>query len=157
MRTQCRDPIVRRELDESGSRRPRARAALVMIALASLSACAGVPERAELDPGLVPPQYGLTTARLTANDLSSLEGATALDAIMRVRAHWIRGRGAVDEQHQPRVYVDGIRRGGVQELAHLSVVHIAEIRFLGAREATIWLGSDHPGGAILITSRHGPR
>jgi hypothetical protein len=54
-----------------------------------------------------------------------------------------------------QVYVDGMRRGDVQELRSIPLEQVAEIRYLPAEEAVVRYGSDLPFGAIEVTTKKG--
>lgn len=55
----------------------------------------------------------------------------------------------------PIVYVDGIRIGDVASLRRLPVRDVAAIRHLSGPDATTRYGTNHVGGALLVTTRLG--
>jgi len=52
------------------------------------------------------------------------------------------------------IYVDGVRRGGLDELRALAIEQVQELRFLSAEEATSRFGMGHPFGASGIRMLH---
>ena len=48
------------------------------------------------------------------------------------------------------VYVQGAKYGDKESLKTISVLEIAQIKYLSKSEATMRFGSDHAGGAFLI-------
>lgn len=92
---------------------------------------------------------------LTAEEISTIPVVTAYEAVQRLRPQFLRWtRGPEDPAHRLLVYVDGLRRGGVEELNRLPASLVLEIRFLSAPEATARYGTGHPVGALEI--RTGP-
>lgn len=93
---------------------------------------------------------------LTADELSKAPELNAFQAIERYRSTWLRLRGQTNfgsggGVQGIRVYVNGARRGDVEELRRFRVTDIARMRFLNGRDATTRYGVDHSDGAILIT------
>ena len=58
---------------------------------------------------------------------------------------------------ETRVYLDGLRYGGVESLRTISAVDVVEVRWMSAVDATIHYGTGNPVGAIAVTSRSGRR
>jgi hypothetical protein len=54
-----------------------------------------------------------------------------------------------------KVYLDGIRYGGVESLKTIPANTVREVRWLSALDATTRYGTGHPAGAIAVTSRTG--
>lgn len=96
---------------------------------------------------------------LTAEEIGLDKGAsrTAYDVIARLRPEFLRSRGASSLQSPTPVtavvYVDEMRYGDLDDLKQLSAHQIFSIQYLNAADATTRFGSDHLGGAILITTR----
>ncbi len=65
----------------------------------------------------------------------------------RLRPRWLRGRGG----DLPVVYVEQVRRGELEVLERLVPEDVAELRFLSAGDATLRFGTNHAGGAILVS------
>lgn len=79
----------------------------------------------------------------------------ARDLVIRwLRPGWLRSRGAgFSERSTATVYVDGLNRGGLESLQHVSRDDIQKIRFLHAADATTLFGTNNMGGAIIINTR----
>lgn len=95
---------------------------------------------------------------ITADDITRVGAATALEAIQRLQPNMLqkkRGPSSInfEDQAQIMVYVDGSRLGGIETLTLIQAAAIVEIRFLSASEATIRYGTGNAGGAIVITTR----
>lgn len=108
---------------------------------------------AELNRRPVSPSYR-TSPLLTETEIYSVDAPTALDAIQRLRPQYL-WTGRIRAAEAPRVYVDGMFVGGLNALRDIASTTIHEIRRLDALEATTRYGTGHPGGAILITTKHG--
>jgi len=98
----------------------------------------------------------LTSPLLTETEISSLDPPTALDAIRRLRPHYLRTTRVNGEACDPRVYLDGLRLvGGIDALRDIPATTVHEIRRLDALDATTRYGTGHQGGAIVITTKRG--
>jgi hypothetical protein len=118
--------------------------AVVLICLAAACASSSRPHRASETNRNV----------LTPAELQALPDGTILDAVLTLRPEYLRSRVRRDDDAStvPGVYIDGAR----SELAVLGVMFTAavtEIRYLGAREATLLYGINHSAGAIVVTTR----
>lgn len=84
-------------------------------------------------------------------------GATAYDLLAQLRPEYLRNRGSVsirdNVQATAVVYVDGTKFGALDALRSVSAEHIFRVDYLSASDATTRFGTDHTGGAILITSK----
>jgi hypothetical protein len=81
-------------------------------------------------------------------------GASDLHAALRLaRPRFLRTRAA--RKDAPVVYVDGVRVGDLAYLRSLPVRDVAIVRALGRSEATTRFGTDHVGGALLVTTALG--
>ncbi len=101
-----------------------------------------------------------STARYDENLITEVEIITnnainAYDLIHNLRPHWLRSRGRrsikFPQTSYPVVYVNENRYGDISSLSSIGKQNITEIRHLDAADATTFLGSNHAGGAILIT------
>lgn len=92
-------------------------------------------------------------------ELGEMESLDALQALQRLKPAWLQGRGTgtfrMSGQEAVRVYLDRVPYGGPESLRSIPVRNIQEIRYLDSRRATLTFGTDHVGGAILITTRRG--
>ena len=84
-------------------------------------------------------------------------GSNAYDLIQKLRPEFLRSRGRVSlsspAQATAVVYVDDLRYGSLQSLRNINAEQIYSVVFIGASEATTRFGTDHVGGAILITTK----
>ncbi|MGK2962421.1 MAG: hypothetical protein ACSLFK_09790 [Gemmatimonadaceae bacterium] len=83
--------------------------------------------------------------------------ASAYDLIQRLRPEYFRSRGPSSLNNLAPVtavvYVDEVRYGEIESLRTMSADQIREVHYINASDATTRFGSDHVGGAILITTR----
>lgn len=91
-----------------------------------------------------------SSTRLEQADLESVQQLDAYQAIQRLRRLWLQPRGGISATF-PVVYVDGQRRGGVDELRSIPVLTIGRIEYMNSSDATTRYGTGHDGGAILVT------
>lgn len=92
--------------------------------------------------------------RVTGRELLAT-GASDLHAALRLaRPHFLRSRAA--RKDAPVLYVDGVRVGDLSYLRSLPVRDVAAVRALGRSDATTRFGTDHVGGALLVTTALGP-
>jgi hypothetical protein len=94
---------------------------------------------------------------ITAEDLAEVPELNCYEAVQRLRPSWLRTRGRVSMSGQQgiRLYVDGISRGYVEELASIRANAVERMRHLSGPEATSRFGTDHGDGAILVTLKRG--
>jgi hypothetical protein len=92
---------------------------------------------------------GASSNRIVQAELDALPQMNALRAIERLRATWLRSRSG----DTPVLYVDGARRGNVNDLQSIMSSEISQIEYMSASDATNRFGTGHAGGAILVTSR----
>lgn len=111
------------------------------------------------------------TNLLTAAEIQQENRAQhAFDLIRALRPNWLQIRGVQSlgspSEQRPgerepttrtavdvMVYVDGLRMGGPGILRQILASDIQEARYLGPTEASARFGTDHTGGAILITTQ----
>jgi hypothetical protein len=93
----------------------------------------------------------------TEIDATPVNDAHAL--IQRLRPEYLRERGTATLQISavPVVYVDGLRRGGLEVLRTLRTQELQEIRFVSSTDATTRYGMEHAAGAIEVKTRLGGR
>ena len=84
-------------------------------------------------------------------------GRTAYDMIRLLRPEFLRSRGVVSLRDQTpptaTIYLDGVRYGDLQSLKLISAEQLTSVQYLSGSEATTRYGTDHVGGAILITTK----
>lgn len=114
---------------------------------------------------------GRQTNVLTAAEIQQANRAQhAFDLIRALRPNWLQIRGiqslggAAERRSGERepttrtavdvmIYVDGLRMGGPAILREILASDVREARYLGPTEASARFGTDHTGGAILITTK----
>lgn len=85
--------------------------------------------------------------------------STVYEAVRALRPRWLQARNSgslrsLDPDPQTaRVYIDGQLRGELNEMWNLLPTEVSEIRFMNASDATTRFGTNHVGGAIVITTR----
>lgn len=98
-----------------------------------------------------------STNVLTADEIADLPVTTALEAVERARPQWLRTRSSPTfespEPAYPVLYLDGVRMGGVSELRTVDSDSVERMEYLHPSDATNRFGTDHTGGAILVTTR----
>jgi hypothetical protein len=125
---------------------------MVAAAILVLGACA--PAAASNDPFA-----GRNRSVLLLDEIKGSRslGATAYDLIAQMRPEYLRNRGTVSIKNSTQatavVYVDGTKFGDLESLRNVSAEHIFRIDYLSASDATTRYGTDHVGGAILITTK----
>lgn len=96
---------------------------------------------------------------LTSEEIKSsrVSGWTAYDLISQLRPEYLRSRGPTSLRNTrpvtAAVYVDDIRFGELDSLKTMSADQIFSVQYIGASDATTRFGTDHFGGAILITTK----
>ena len=92
---------------------------------------------------------------LTAEDLATYQQDSLHDAIRRLRATWLRRRGAGTSTSVEvvQVYVDNARMGDSNALRNIAVNDVARVEYMNGGDATTRFGTGHGGGAILVTTR----
>ena len=97
------------------------------------------------------------SSRLTAEEIEPLNQFSAWDAVRRLRPMWMRPGGirnsANPAGHYPHVFMDGSPYGDMEILRTIRVENLAELRFVGATDATIRYGGQFQGGVILLTTK----
>ena len=87
------------------------------------------------------------------------DASNALQIVQKLRPQMLRGRGLVSpndvtgEASMPKVYVDNVAYGTVDNLSNINASQVKEIRFINARDATTTWGTGHMGGVILVTTK----
>ncbi len=96
---------------------------------------------------------------ITSEELEPFQQLTALDVIQQLRPRWLQARGAMNlrdsGQVYPRISVDGMPRGEIDQLRTISGHLIREIRFLNSADATTRFGTGYAAGLIEIRTKSG--
>ncbi len=94
---------------------------------------------------------------ITEAELMEVPHSTVYEAVRALRPRWLQARAGATfqsrEQQTARVYIDGQLRGELGEMWNLLPTEVSEIRFMSASDATTRFGTNHIGGAIVITTR----
>ena len=84
-------------------------------------------------------------------------GRSAYDLIRQVRPEFLRSRGMTSLRNTTpptaTVYLDGVKYGDLNSLKLISAEQLTKVQYLNGSEATTRYGTDHVGGAILITTK----
>ena len=135
----------------SASSQSRAVATLVIIAC--VAGCASVaPERG---PARAPRALAMTTGALRdvidVDEIAVLRGASALDAVRRLRPEWL-ARRAVDgsPRAMPVLYIDGARSGDARMLADVRAESVRAIRYYSPNEAKTRFGRWDDAGVLSV-------
>ncbi len=85
--------------------------------------------------------------------------STVYEAVRALRPRWLQARSGASlrsaQRQTAQVYIDGQLRGGLGEMWNLLPTDVQEIRYMSASDATTRFGTNHIGGAIVITTRRG--
>ena len=94
---------------------------------------------------------------LTMQELNEVSFSTVFEAVRALRPRWLQARSGASlrtpEPQTAMVYIDGQLRGGLNEMWNLLPTEVSEIRYMSASDATTRFGTNHVGGAIVITTR----
>lgn len=95
---------------------------------------------------------------LTADEIAETSVMSAYQAVERLRPQWLHSRSsptmANPDGAEPMVYVDGMRAGNLSELLSIRPDRVERMEYLSPSDATNRFGTDHTGGAILVTTRN---
>ena len=83
---------------------------------------------------------------ISAEELAPLSTDDVYQAIRRLRANWLVGRGG----SAPKVFIDGSDRGGPDILRDFRANEVREIRFVPSADATMRYGTGYSGGIIEV-------
>jgi hypothetical protein len=121
--------------------------ALALLAAGCSSAGARYSARPQRDADLI-----------STEELRAATSYSDAYAIVRVlRPHWLRARrtSLTQDAEVAQVYVDGVRLGVVDVLRDIPLNTVSFIEYLDGISATQRFGTDHGGGAILVTTLRG--
>ena len=95
---------------------------------------------------------------ITAEEIAGTSAITAADAIRQLRPQWLNMRGAPSTSSptgEPAViYVDRMREDS-GTLQRLRASDIQRMEYLSPTDASNRFGTNHGGGAILVTTKGG--
>lgn len=94
---------------------------------------------------------------LTADEIVEAGVTTAYQAVELLRPQWLTTRASPTRANMntapPMLYLDGIRLNDFRELQRIRASEVERMEFLRPSDATNRFGTNHDGGAILITTR----
>lgn len=136
---------------------------LALVPTASLAAQAPFPpipdtRVAEADAATLRPRTKSWARVVELEELEGMEhGSNALAAIRRLRPEFLARHapprpGEVGETGYAVVYLDGTRLGGPETLETIPLSLVYRIRFLRASESAAWVGREHRGGVIAVST-----
>ena len=94
---------------------------------------------------------------ITEEELAPFTQGSAYEAIQNLRPRWLRADRVVNTRGagnvHPRLVVDGMPRGDLDQLRAISVNNIREIRFMNSADATTRFGTGYAAGAIEVITK----
>ena len=136
----------------------RARVLMAALVVAVSSGCSsGGSNKATGAPHAPSRQQDVITAAEIAERAS--EASNALQIVQKLRPQMLASRGRFSPADSseagalPRVVVDGVAYGPIENLANLNAISVGEIRYLNATDATTRFGTGYVGGVILVTTK----
>jgi hypothetical protein len=89
--------------------------------------------------------------------LEATNASTAYEAVQQLRPDFLRGRlvgsGNSVANETPIVFVDGTRRGDIEQLRTIPTSMILSIHLISASDATTRWGTGYPAGVIEVRTR----
>ena len=128
----------------SAIRFPRLRLLTLLLAAATLTACATGGSGDDDAP------RGSRNHIIRA-ELESLDQLNAYQAVERLRPNWLRSRVG----RTPAAIVDGNPSSSLGVLRSIRATDVEEMRFLSASDATTRYGTGYDGGAIAVNMLRG--
>lgn len=100
---------------------------------------------------------GRSSRVLTADEIAEVAVDTAYEVVQFARPQWLTVRSS-PTMRNPRpaslvVYLDGLRFGDLGDLRQIRAVVVERMEYLSPTDATNRFGTNHGGGAILVTTR----
>ena len=100
---------------------------------------------------------GGSSSVITAEEIEPLTVTTAYEVVQRLRPQWLNRRStptmANPDGAEPVVYLDGMRAGDLDELRRIRAERVTRMEYMRPSDATSRFGTNHTGGAILVTTR----
>ena len=137
--------------------RARVLMAAVLIAVGSGCSSSGSSSSATGAPRAPSRQNDVITAAEIAE--RAADASNALQVVQKLRPQMLTTRGrfspadSSDAGARPRVVVDGVAYGQVENLVNVNAISVMEIRYISATDATTRFGTGYVGGAILVTTK----
>ena len=137
--------------------RARVLMAAVLIAVSPGCSSSGSSSSATGAPRAPSRQQDVITAAEIAE--RAADASNALQVVQKLRPQMLTTRGrfspadSSDAGARPRVVVDGVAIGQVENLVNVNAISVMEIRYISATDATTRFGTGYVGGAILVTTK----
>ena len=137
--------------------RARVLMAAILIAVSSGCSSSGSSSSATGAPRAPSRQQDVITAAEIAE--RAADASNALQVVQKLRPQMLTTRGrfspadSSDAGARPRVVVDGVAIGQVENLVNVNAISVMEIRYISATDATTRFGTGYVGGAILVTTK----
>jgi hypothetical protein len=131
--------------------------AAVVVAVSSGCSSSGGSNTATGAPHAPSRQQDVITAAEIAE--RAAEASNALQIVQKLRPQMLTTRGrfspadSSDAGARPKVVVDGVAYGQIENLVNVNAVSVGEIRYLNATDATTRFGTGYVGGVILVTTK----
>jgi len=131
--------------------------AAVVVAVSSGCSSSGSSNTATGAPRTPSRQQNVITAAEIAE--RAAEASNALQIVQKLRPQMLATRGrfspadSSDAGARPKVVVDGVAYGQIENLVNVNAVSVGEIRYLNATDATTRFGTGYVGGVILVTTK----
>ncbi len=94
---------------------------------------------------------------ITETELMEVPHSSLYEAVRALRPRWLQARAGATfsspQRQTAMVYIDGQLRGGLGEMWNLIPGEVSELQYMSASDATTRFGTNHVGGAIVITTR----
>ena len=138
----------------------RARVLMAAVGVAVSSGCSSSGSTNKAATG-VPRAPSRQQDVITAAEIAerAAEASNALQIVQKLRPQMLNTRGrfspadSSDAGARPKVVVDGVAYGQIENLVNVNAVSVGEIRYLNATDATTRFGTGYVGGVILVTTK----
>lgn len=139
--------LLRLDVIMSRTSRSLATVTLLVMAFASLTACAATSAGPRSASGTI-----------TSAELDEVSALNAYEVVQRLRPRWLQVRSGRSLTMGTRVlaYYDNSRLGDIEALRQISIEGIHSIEYLDGAQASAQLpgiGAEHVAGAIVVRTR----
>ena len=102
---------------------------------------------------------------ITADEIATVDVATAYDIVSRLRPEFLKTRGPITispdkatQQPEITVFLDGVESGPVERTLYLIPANqVVEIHLYRSTDAVTKYGTRHTGGVIAVTTKRTER
>ena len=129
----------------------------VVVAVSSGCSSSGSSNKATGAPHAPSRQQDVITAAEIADRAN--DASNALQIVQKLRPQMLASRGrfsptdSSETGSRPKVIVDGVAYGQIENLVNVNAMSVGEIRYLNAADATTRFGTGYVGGVILVTTK----